>query len=79
MFMHTQQLVHVDHDDSSLMDCTKVQSVDELFASLEGLTMWKELGEQLKVSQTRLYQIQNDSMDVKEKVKNLVRLVHILD
>ena len=57
------------------MQCTQVQSVEELVVSLESMTMWEELGQQLKLSQTLLNQIQKDSLpvDVKEKTKNVAR------
>ena len=57
------------------MQCTQVQSVEELFVSLEDVTMWKELGEQLKISPAQLSQIhvQNNSIGTKEKTKNVLR------
>ena len=56
-----------------MVQCTQVQSVEELVVSLESMTMWEELGQQLKLSQTLLNQIQKDSVDVKEKTKNVAR------
>ena len=35
--------------------------------------LWKELGEQLKITQTQLSKIQNHSVDAKEKTNNVLR------
>ena len=60
-----------------------MQSVEELFVSLEDVTMWKELGQQFKITQAKLNQIQNSSIGVKEKTKNVLRylcaIMHIID
>ena len=60
---------------NGLVQCTRVQSVDELlkFVSSEDVILWKELGEQLKITQTQLSKIQNNSVDVKEKTNNVLR------
>lgn len=60
---------------NGLVQCTRVQSVDELlkFVSSEDVMLWKELGEQLKITQTQLSKIQNNSVDVKEKTNNVLR------
>jgi hypothetical protein len=52
-----------------------VESIEELliFISLEDVTMWKELGEQLKISQMQLNSIQNNSVGTKEKTSNVLR------
>lgn len=64
---------HLDSD--GLVQCTQVESVEELLisVSLEDVTMWKELGEQLKISETQLNRIQNDSVGSKEKTSNVLR------
>jgi hypothetical protein len=54
-----------------------VESIEELLisVSLEDVTMslWEELGEQLKISQTQLNRIQNNSVGTKEKTSNVLR------
>ena len=66
-------LIHV--DGNGLVQCTQVQSVEELFVSLEDVTKWKELGEQLKIGQDQISQIhvQNNSVSTSEKTKTVLR------
>ena len=54
--------------------------MEELLISVssEDVTKWKELGEQLKISETLLNRIQNNSVGSKDKTSNVLRyMVHV--
>ena len=52
--------------------------MEELLISVssEDVTKWKELGEQLKISETLLNRIQNNSVGSKEKTNNVLRYMY---